>query len=85
MEIQQVGKLHLWTSGDGSVGISGESAEVSAPGWLLSSEHFDAEDFKSTLEQFREKVRTAFELIWPDEKVHARYDFEMCDGEPTHA
>lgn len=45
MEIQHVGKLHLWTSGDGSVGISGESAEVYAPGWLLSSEHFDAEDF----------------------------------------
>lgn len=77
MSFQRVEKLHLWTAGDSSVGISGESAEVSAPGWLVSSEHYEPEDFKSSLEEFREKVREAFEVIWPNEKVYAQYDFEL--------
>lgn len=77
MSIQQVEKLYLWTAGDSSVGISGESAEVSAPGWLISSEHYEREGFKATLEEFREKVREAFEVIWPNEKVYAQYDFEL--------
>ncbi|HBN9243699.1 hypothetical protein ACF0C0_12405 [Pseudomonas aeruginosa] len=77
MSIQRVEKLHLWTTGDSSVGTSGESAEVSAPGWLVSSEHYEPEGFNATLEEFREKVREAFEVIWPNEKVYAQYVFEL--------
>ena len=77
MSFQRIEKLHLWTAGDSSVGIPGESAEVSAPGWLISSEHFDPEGFKSRLEEFRQKIREAFEVVWPDEKVYAQYDFEL--------
>lgn len=77
MEVLKVEKLHLWTDGDSSVGIPGETAEVSAPGWLISSADFEADDFKATLMAFREQVRDAFELIWPDQKVFAMYDFEL--------
>jgi hypothetical protein len=77
MSIQRVEKLHLWTIGDSSVGISGDSANVSAPGWLVSSEDYEPEGYKATLEEFREKVRVAFEVIWPNEKVYAQYDFEL--------
>lgn len=75
--IQRIEKLHLWTAGDSSVGIPGESAEVSAPGGLISSEDFAPEDFKSHLEEFRQKAREAFKVLWPDEEVYAQYDFEL--------
>lgn len=77
MSIQKVQNLHVWTNGDSSAGISGDSADVSAPGWLISSEDYDSEGFKAALEEFREKVRQAFEVIWPDEKVYAMFDFEL--------
>lgn len=77
MGIKRVQKLYLWTVGDPSVRIAGESAEVSAPGWLVESEQYEAEDFKSVLEDFRQKIQEAFEVIWSGEKVFARYDFEL--------
>ncbi|MBO8337094.1 hypothetical protein [Pseudomonas aeruginosa] len=64
---QVVHKLHLWTDGDSNSGRTGETAEVSAPGWLLSSEAYDPEEFMVVLEAFREKAREAFEVIWPNE------------------
>ncbi|MEA8592103.1 hypothetical protein PZT57_26015 [Pseudomonas aeruginosa] len=79
MSIQQIQKLHLWTAGDPSVGISGETAEVSAPGWLISSQDYDPDGFRERLEEFRQKVREAFEVIWPNEKVHTSYDFELAE------
>lgn len=81
MEVLKIEKLHLWTDGDSSVGIPGNTAEVSAPGWLISSADFEGDDFKATLEAFREQVRDAFELIWPDEKVYALYDFELREAD----
>ncbi|HCF0590427.1 TPA: hypothetical protein RJN57_000516 [Pseudomonas aeruginosa] len=74
---QVVHKLHLWTDGDSNSGRTGETAEVSAPGWLLSSEAYDPEEFMVVLEAFREKAREAFEVIWPNEIVFAKYDFEL--------
>lgn len=75
----KVKALHLWTNGDQSVGIQGESAEVTAPGWLINAADMDAEDFKACLEEFRQKVREAFEVIWPNEKIFALYDFELAE------
>lgn len=91
MSKTQVFKLHLWTSGDSRVGIPGEAAEVSAvsskaqgaeiaaPSWLINAADYDQADFKDTLEAFRAKAREAFEVIWPNEKVHAVFDFELLD------
>jgi hypothetical protein len=76
---QVVHKLHLWTDGDSKSGRSGETAEVSAAGWLLSREAYDPEEFMAVLEAFREKAREAFEIIWANEKVSAQYDFELRD------
>lgn len=77
MQNLRIEKLHIWTDGDSVTGRAGEMAEVSAPGWLVSSEDYGADDFKVTLEAFREKVREAFGLIWSGERVHAKYDFEL--------
>jgi len=38
---QVVTSLHLWTDGDPKAGISGETAEVTAPGWLLNAADTD--------------------------------------------
>jgi hypothetical protein len=40
--------------GDPHAGIGGETAEVSAPGWLISSEHYDPAGFKDRLDAFRQ-------------------------------
>lgn len=77
MHLQRVKKLHLWTDGDASTGIAGEIAEVFAPGWLVSTEHYEPDEFRAILEEFRVKVRDAFTVIWPNERVYARYDFEL--------
>lgn len=79
MSIQKVEKLYLWTNGDCSVGLSGETAEVSAPGWLISSEDYDADAYKATLDEFRAKACEAFKVIWPNKQVYAMFDFEMPD------
>lgn len=82
MKNQLIDKVYVWTDGDQSVGIAGESAEVSADGWLIDSDHYGSEDFSDVIEEFREKVRAAFETIWSGEKVYVAYDFELKDGDP---
>lgn len=77
MKNQRVQTLHLWTAGDKDVGIGSESAEVTAPEWLVCSEHYDEADYKAVLEEFRQKITEAFAVIWPNEKIHAQYDFEL--------
>ncbi|EKY4113585.1 TPA: hypothetical protein ACGW3M_001077 [Pseudomonas aeruginosa] len=79
MSTNVIQTLHLWTNGDSSVGISGESAEVSAPGWLINSEDYEPQEFRETLEAFRAKMIEAFQVVWPAEQVHAKYDFELRD------
>ncbi len=79
MSNQEIQKLYLWTDGDSSVGLPGETAEVSAPGWLISSKDYDSDDFRELLEEFRLKIREAFEVIWANTEVHARYDFELAE------
>lgn len=77
MSVQRVVTLHLWTAGDSRVGIAGETAEITAPGWLVSSDQYEADGFKVVLEEFRVKARSAFEVLWPKEEVFAKYDFEL--------
>lgn len=72
----KISTLHLWTNGDPAVGIGGDTAEVSSPGWLLNSDDHDPESFKALLDQFRGEMIKTFSLIW-DDKVYALYDFEL--------
>ncbi|HEJ2342378.1 TPA: hypothetical protein ACKQHR_001577 [Pseudomonas aeruginosa] len=79
MSTLQVRKLHLWTSGDLSVGLSGEAAEITAPSWLINAADYDHAEFKEVLEDFRSKICEAFSVIWPNVKVNAVYDFELLE------
>lgn len=83
MTTQQVSTLHLWTDGDPRVGIPGETAEVSAPGFLISSQIYDPETFQTRLDEFKQQIVAAFGLIWED-KVHALYDFELEAENRSH-
>lgn len=73
---KQVRSLHLWTTGDSSAGIAGQSAEVAAPEFLISSEGIDIGEFNALLAEFKQKMVEAFEVIW-DEKPSALFDFEL--------
>ena len=74
---QVVTSLHLWTDGDPKAGIGGESAEVTAPGWLLNAADTDPDTYRELLASFKAKIVEAFGVIW-EEKPHAAYDFELA-------
>ncbi|KSC70507.1 hypothetical protein ACM8BJ_24070 [Pseudomonas aeruginosa] len=74
---QVVTSLHLWTDGDPKAGISGETAEVTAPGWLLNAADTDPDTHRELLASFKAKIIEAFGLIW-EEKPRAAYDFELA-------
>lgn len=74
---QVVTSLYLWSDGHSSVYGPGESAEVSAPGWLFNSEDTDPDTHRELLANFKDKIIEAFALIW-GEKTHAAYDFELA-------
>jgi len=61
---QVVTSLYLWSDGHSSVYGPGESAEVSAPGWLFNSEDTDPDTHRELLANFKDKIIEAFALIW---------------------
>lgn len=71
--------LHIWTKGDAQAGIGSESAEVTAPESLLTSEGVDPDEFQLQLTAFKAKIIEAFAIIW-DDKPQAMYDFELTLG-----
>lgn len=72
-----VNELHLWTVGDASVGITGESAIIKAPAGLVFAADHNESELKEILEEFRSKAVEAFRVIWPNDQVRARFDFEL--------
>jgi len=75
-DARQPRTLFLWTQGSPTVNVAPESAEVSAPQWLMSSAIYDPETFDARLAEFKDKIREAFATIW-EGNVYAAYDFEL--------
>lgn len=74
----QISVVHIWTDGDPSVGISGESAEIQATGQnLIDLEALDAEDRRSALETYRQKIGGVFSDLW-DAPAKVLFDFERA-------
>lgn len=72
-------KLHLWTSTDAAQKGAGRSSQEPVPQWLLNAQAFDMESFGLRLEAYRQQMLSAYEAIWPGEKIHAAYDVELVD------
>lgn len=72
-------RLHLWTQGNPMLGSKGRSSKEPVPQWLLNSQAFDMESFRSRLEAYRQQMITTYEAIWPGERVHGAYDVELVD------
>jgi hypothetical protein len=64
--------FHVWSHGDPSVGIPGNSAEVD----ISSEEDFDPEDRKEYIDTIKKCLRDAFSEIW-GEPVHIASDEEL--------
>lgn len=68
--------LYVWTEGDSQTGEGGETAKVTAPGWLLSEADTDPTGFEQRLITFKEKVIEAFAALW-GQMPRASFDFEL--------
>lgn len=72
-------QAYIFTKGDGSVGLGGESASLVADGdHLLDLNEVDEDHRPAVLERFRNKLKEAFSEIW-DEPAIVRFDFETND------
>jgi len=69
--------IHVWTDGDASVGICGESATITADGDNLfdSSNYGEPSDAMREIEKLRKDLAMTFGYLW-DDKVHVIFDFE---------
>ncbi|WP_319583907.1 hypothetical protein [uncultured Pseudodesulfovibrio sp.] len=72
---KEVKTIFVWTDGDSSVGIGGESAEINADGdWLFATDEWE----DGELETLRETIRESFAMMW-DEHPHVMFDFENVE------
>lgn len=79
--INEIKTIYISTQGDPSVGIFSDSAQIIADGdFLIDTIELDEEDRLETLEEFREKLLDAFEVIWGERPI-VEFDFEIEERE----
>lgn len=77
----QISSVHVWTTGDMSVGLPGQNAVVQAEGdFLIDLTNYDEADRAPALQAFREKIKDAFQSIW-DETPNVAFDYEVKEVE----
>ncbi|HDS1721721.1 hypothetical protein NPS53_09425 [Pseudomonas putida] len=75
--------VHVWTDGDPSVGISGESVEIQATGQnIIDLDTLEAEDRRPALETYRQKIGSLFSDLW-DAPAKVLFDFERAALDAT--
>lgn len=73
----KVKKIFVFTDGDPSVGIGGQSATITADGdCLLDTDDFD----EVNREAIKNSLEEAFSDMW-DEKAHVLFGNELADEE----
>lgn len=74
----QVREIHIFAGGDRSVGIQDSTATVIADGeFIFDLDCIAEEEQSSAIEEFREKIKDAFECVW-DGPVKVTFDFELA-------
>lgn len=70
---------YVYTPGDPSVGLNGESATIGADGdFLIDFGQMTQADIADYLDTFRKNLKNTFATLW-DETPHVVFDFEMPD------
>lgn len=78
MSIKPDEKLHIWASDVCGVDVlPGPTVVQPVPEWLIQCQVFDPESVVGRLEDYRLKMRQAFEVIWVDAKVNVAFESEL--------
>lgn len=73
----QVKSIYIWSDGDPSVGINGDSCTIKTDGDFI----FESDEFNSgNIEEARLLLERAFDILWGD-NIHVMFDFENKEPE----